>query len=106
MDIRELLGRRIREIRKQRKLTQEELAERAGTDVKYLGGIERGTENPTIAMLEKLAHALSVKSYQIINTEHEIQGEKALRRRINQILEKCDQTELRIIFRLVLAVRD
>lgn len=106
MDTKELLGKRVRELRKKRGLTQEQLAERANVDVKYLGNIERGRENPTIGTLEKLVNALSVKLHQILNFEHEVQGERLLRRRIVQILEKCDEKELRAILRLISAIKD
>jgi transcriptional regulator with XRE-family HTH domain len=77
-----------------------------GDDVKYLGDIERGKENPTVGILEKVAGALSVKLYQILTFEHELQGEKLLKRRINQILDKCDEKELQMILRLVNAMKD
>lgn len=106
MDTKELLGKRVRELRKMRKLTQERLAELAGVDISYLGNIERGTENPTVATLEKLADVLSTKAHQILNFEHALQGEKALRRRIGQILEKCDEKELQLILKIVSAIKD
>ena len=106
MDTKELLGRRIRELRKKKGLTQERLAEKANVDVKYLGNIERGRENPTIGTLEKLANALSVKIHQILNFEHELQGERLLRRRITQMVEKCDEKELQTILKLVNSIKD
>ena len=106
MGTKELLGRRVRELRKARGLTLERLAEKANVDVKYLGNIERGKENPTVATLEKLAGALSVKVHQILTFEHELQGERLLRRRISQVLEKCDQKELQTILKVVNAIKD
>ena len=105
-ETKELLGRRIRDLRQKRELTQERLAEAAGMDVKYLGGIERGTENPTIETLEKLAGAFSLKIGQILDFEHEIRGERLLRRRINRVLDRCDEKELQVILRLATAVKD
>ena len=106
MNTKELLGKRVRELRKKRGLTQEQLAEKANVDVKFLGNIERGTENPTVGTLQKLAGALAVKAHQILSFEHEIQGERLLRRRITQILDKCDEKELHTIFKLVSAIKD
>src|SRR2546428_13843186 len=101
MDTKELLGRRVRELRQKRKLTQEKLAELAGVDISYLGNIERGTENPSLAILEKLSTALATKPHHILNFEHEMQGEKALRRRIVQVLDKCNESELQMILKFV-----
>jgi transcriptional regulator with XRE-family HTH domain len=106
MDAKVLLGRRIKDLRKQRSLTQEKLAELAGVDVKYLGGIERGTENPSLGTLDKLAGALSVKIHQLLNFEHALQGERLLRRRILQAIDKCDERNLQIILRIINAINE
>lgn len=106
MDIREQLGRRIRDLRRKRGLTQERLAEAASVDVKYLGNIERGKENPTIGTLEKLANTLSVKVHQILDCEHEVTGKQVLQRRITQMLRECNERELQIILRLVRSIKD
>jgi transcriptional regulator with XRE-family HTH domain len=106
MDTSVLLGNRVRDLRKKRNLTQEKLAELAGVDISYLGNIERGTENPTVATLEKLATALSTKAYQILNFEHALQGERVLRRRLVQILDKCDEHELQIILKIAIAIKE
>lgn len=106
METREQLGRRIRDLRKKRGLTQEQLAEAASVDVKYLGNIERGRENPTIGILEKLAKTLSVKLHQILDFEHETQGKTTLKKGIVQVLNQCNEKELRIILRLVRSIKD
>ena len=55
-----LLGARIRELRQERKLTQEEAAHRARLDYKHLQLIEQGGTNVTLASLVGLAKALDV----------------------------------------------
>lgn len=54
------LGRRIKELRGERGMTQEELADRSGLFRTYLSRIERGTANPTLSMLHALATAFRV----------------------------------------------
>ena len=49
------LGINIRDLRKFRLLTQDELAERAGFSLQHVGDIERGKANPTLSCLLKLA---------------------------------------------------
>jgi transcriptional regulator with XRE-family HTH domain len=51
----------IKRLRERRRLTQEALAKRAGLHRVYLAQIEAGTKTPSIATLEKIAKALSVK---------------------------------------------
>jgi transcriptional regulator with XRE-family HTH domain len=55
------LGETIRTYRKNAKLTQEELAERADLNFKYLGEIERGENTVSIAALQRIAKALGVR---------------------------------------------
>lgn len=53
-----ILGQRIRERRKALGWTQEELAERAGIDRSYVGGVERGDRNLTFTVLCRLCAPL------------------------------------------------
>lgn len=53
-------GEVIRNRRKERSLSQEQLAERAGVAADYLGFIERGENVPTLSIILKLARALGV----------------------------------------------
>lgn len=55
-----LLGRRIRDERKKRTYTQEQLAELVGVSDAYIGQIERGERNPTLETLIKIANQLGV----------------------------------------------
>jgi transcriptional regulator with XRE-family HTH domain len=54
------LGERIRELRKERDFSQEELAYRANVHRTYIGMIERAEKNVTIINLEKIAGSLGV----------------------------------------------
>lgn len=59
-------GQKLREIREKRNLSQEEVANLSGISVTYYAGIERGEENPTMAVLEQICKALHIKSSQIL----------------------------------------
>ena len=54
------LGRRIRAERTAKKMTQEELAERAGLHPTYIGQVERGEKSLTVASLEKIVEVLEI----------------------------------------------
>ena len=54
-----MVARNIRMLRVARGLSQEVLAVDAGIDRTYVSRLERGLENPTVAVLEKLARALA-----------------------------------------------
>lgn len=57
-----ILGQRIREARKNKGLTQEQLAEIAGIGLMYLGEIERGQKMPSLKILCKIIEALDISA--------------------------------------------
>lgn len=56
------LGCRLRTLREKAKLTQAEVATKAGITVNYYARIERGEENPTWVKIEHIKKALGVDS--------------------------------------------
>lgn len=60
MDIRVIVGERIKKLRKIRELTQEELAYYSSLDRTYINSVENGRRNISIVNLEKITKALNV----------------------------------------------
>lgn len=58
--VNEKLGKRIRKVRKDRRITQEELADRVGLHYTTVSRIERGISNPPVQTVNKIAKALRV----------------------------------------------
>lgn len=54
-------GRRVRELRKKKGLSQEALALEAGLDRSYIGGVERGERNISLVSIYKITTALGVQ---------------------------------------------
>ncbi|MBP7051511.1 MAG: helix-turn-helix transcriptional regulator [Phycisphaerae bacterium] len=59
--VQEQFGARVRNLRKGRGWTQEQLAEAAGRHWTYIGGIERGERNVTLQVVADIAQALDVE---------------------------------------------
>ena len=57
---REIIARNLRRVRVANDVSQERLAFDAGVDRSYLGGMDRGEENPTVDILDKLAATLGI----------------------------------------------
>lgn len=53
-------GKRIKQLRKKKGLSQEDLAFKIGVDRSYMGFVERGERNPTLDKIAKIAKALKV----------------------------------------------
>lgn len=64
-----IVGMNIREIRKQKEMTQEDLAEQCGLQTSYVAGVERGERNITLQTMEKIANGLGVVAQQLFNLE-------------------------------------
>jgi transcriptional regulator with XRE-family HTH domain len=63
-------GQAIRSTRNRRGVSQEGLALRCGLDRTYISGIERGTRNPSLANILKLAAALDVRPSELFADVH------------------------------------
>jgi transcriptional regulator with XRE-family HTH domain len=57
---RQLVGTNLKRLRIAKGMAQERLAYDSGVDRSYLGGVERGEENPTIDILDRIASTLGV----------------------------------------------
>jgi transcriptional regulator with XRE-family HTH domain len=61
------LGKKIKKLRKEQRISQESLADKAGIHRTYMGKIERGESNPPMQTVNKIASALKVKTGELIS---------------------------------------
>ena len=67
MDIKVLVGKRVKELRNNLGVSQEELADLASLDRTYITSVECGKRNISIVNIEKLATALNVTLKEFFN---------------------------------------
>jgi|TARA_R110002072_G_scaffold80606_1_gene185103 transcriptional regulator with XRE-family HTH domain len=67
MDIRQRLAQNMRQIRREKGWSQEELADRADVHRTYISGVERCVRNPTITIVGQIADALGVKVGELVD---------------------------------------
>ena len=72
MDISEILGANIRARRKELSISQEGLALRCEIDRSYMGQIERGSANPSLAVMYAIASALAVTMSELLREYHSV----------------------------------
>lgn len=68
-DIRSVIGNRVRRLRKKVKISQEELAGRAGMDRTYVTSIENGKRNVSMVNIERLALALNCSIFEFFSSK-------------------------------------
>jgi transcriptional regulator with XRE-family HTH domain len=61
MDIKEEFGKRLNQLRKDRKMSQENLAELSELNRPYISAIEQGKRNVSLEVISKLAQALNIE---------------------------------------------
>lgn len=103
--IKKLLGKRIKEIRISRGLTQEQLSEVTNIGAPSISKIESGVYHPTDDNLERIAHALDVEPYKLYMFNY-LKDAKELRNEINSILSKANDDEIRRIYKAISVIVD
>ena len=96
-DIKKLLGLKIKEIRKQRGLSQEKLAELVGIGTANISYIETGKFSPSVSTLEKLSEVLDVCPYEFYMFEH-LKPAQNIKQELIRAIDK-DEDLLRLLYR-------
>jgi transcriptional regulator with XRE-family HTH domain len=66
MDLKEVMAINLRRLRHAKKMTQEDLAARAGLSARYIGSIERARVSASVTVLGRIADALEVGAEDLI----------------------------------------
>ncbi len=69
MDIRIKIGKRLRELRTKKDLSQEKFSFICELDRTYIASIEQGKRNVSIANIEKIANALDMSTYEFFKSD-------------------------------------
>lgn len=102
-DIKKLLGKRIKTIRKARNLTQEQLAELVNIAPPNISYIENGKFAPSIETLQKISNALNVEPYEL----YKFDDNKTNEQRLSEICCALNKDErlLKLFYEIFLSLR-
>ncbi|MNG15246.1 HTH-type transcriptional regulator SinR [compost metagenome] len=104
-ELKVLVGRRLRQMRKERGLTQLVAAERAEMIDTYLAGVERGERNISLESLEKIVKALDAEPIDAfrfgqLEPAKDLQDKRELIRLLSAFLEERSLEEIALVRRM------
>jgi transcriptional regulator with XRE-family HTH domain len=104
MSAEQLFGKRVRAARKGAGLTLEKAAEKLDVHLNHLSEIERGKSRPSFELIIQLAKAFGTSPMTFFMFEGEETDEKALRRKIEALLNKYSINQLVQTYRYMIFV--
>jgi transcriptional regulator with XRE-family HTH domain len=93
--IRDILAKNMKEHRRKRGLTQAKLAEKADITTQYIAMIEVSRKFPTPEMLERIAGALEIETYQLFSADPSL--EAALQRMYQTVANDIERVVAKAI---------
>lgn len=100
MSIKELFGLRVKEYRKQKGLTQAQLAELVNIDGKHISCIENGKNFPSADLIDRLSNVLNVAPKELFEFYH-LQKSENLKSDIISMLDNLKQEQLESTFKYI-----
>lgn len=95
-----LIGKRVKEIREQKFMTQVELAEHCRTTAQYLSQIEHGKKQPSLQTLVGIAETLEISMDELLGG-NQVRNRKVYQNELGQLLEDCSPYEKRVLYELI-----
>jgi transcriptional regulator with XRE-family HTH domain len=100
-----LLGLRIKELRKHKKLTQAQLAESIDMETTNLCKLENGCQLPKEENIEKIAKVLDVEIKDLFDFGH-LKNISAIKKELLSMVNTATEKETELYYRIILAIRE
>lgn len=105
MNKKQLLGLRIKELRKAKNITQEQLAEMADVEPASISNIECGRNYPNLSNLEKILSILNSNFTDVFNFEH-LKTKSDVKNKILKYIENADNKKLEFLYKILMALNE
>ena len=99
-----LIGRRVREVRSERGMSQQELAARCKTSAQYLSQIENGRKQASLQVLVAVAEVLEISLNELL-TGNQVNNPLEYQRDMVRLLADCSSYEKRVLFEMLLSMK-
>ena len=100
-----LIGKRVKEVRTEKGISQADLAERCKTSAQYLSQIENGRKQASLQTLVSVAEVLGVSLNELLSG-NQVNNPAEYQRDVLQIFEGCSSYEKRVIFELLRSAKE
>lgn len=102
--LKQKFGRRVKELRKSKGLTQEQIAELINIEPPNVSKLENGLHFPQPEKIEKIAKALDVTIHDLFDFEH-IQKKQDLIKHIKSMIDELDIKALELVYKFICNLR-
>lgn len=99
-----LIGKRVRETRKQQKLTQDQLAEMSDLTVGYISHVETARKKASLSALISISNALGITLDELL-TGNQLHNPTDYQTDIDLLMADCSLMEKRMIYELISAAK-
>ncbi len=101
-DLLKEFGNRVREFRKQKGWTLEDLASASGLHPSSISQVERGERNLTLNNLQRLSEGLKVEPFQLLlfEVDHILKPEEAVQFKVKEMLENAPDAKKELLYHL------
>lgn len=102
-EIYRVIGRRIKELRNRKGLTQEKLSELSDLSVAFVGQVERGHNRASLVTIDKIADALQIEVSDLFSTvKFETKRTYGLPEKIALLLQNCPPSKKHDVEKMIL----
>ncbi len=103
-ELKYLFGKRVKQIRKDRKLTQEQLAELIGMDTHHLCKMENGSHFPKVKNITKMVSALNINIKDLFTFDEYATEADILKNKIILNISGLNNKELKVVSKFLDAI--
>ncbi len=105
MELKKNFGQRLKELRKGKKWTQDQLAELVGVDTKHISFLKTGRNFPSADLLERFKDVFQVDYNDIFNFQSQTKSDEYIKR-INSLAKIMDNNKLKFMYKMALELAE